>query len=89
MRLLFSYVSRCATKSAFRFCLTIPDRMRRFAALLVILLAAMAASPSIGADSLPPPEAAGFEHVIVVMMENRSFDHFLVGCPEQTASRRD
>jgi phospholipase C len=27
--------------------------------------------------SLPPPEAAGFEHVVVVMMENRSFDHFL------------
>jgi phospholipase C len=25
---------------------------------------------------LPPPEAAGFEHVLVVMMENRSFDHF-------------
>jgi phospholipase C len=30
---------------------------------------------------LPPPEAAGFEHVIVVMMENRSFDHFLGWMP--------
>ena len=28
------------------------------------------------APSLPPPDAAGFEHVVVVMMENRSFDHF-------------
>jgi len=25
---------------------------------------------------LPSPSAAGFEHVVVVMMENRSFDHF-------------
>jgi len=28
------------------------------------------------APSLPPPDTAGFEHVVVVMMENRSFDHF-------------
>ncbi len=33
------------------------------------------------ADSLPPPRAAGFEHVVVVMMENRSFDHFLGWLP--------
>src|SRR5262245_23593327 len=26
---------------------------------------------------LPPPEDSGIEHIIVVMMENRSFDHFL------------
>jgi phospholipase C len=32
-------------------------------------------------NPLPPPEAAGFEHVIVVMMENRSFDHFLGWMP--------
>ena len=31
--------------------------------------------------SLPAPEAAGFEHVVVVMMENRSFDHFLGWMP--------
>jgi phospholipase C len=30
---------------------------------------------------LPPPEAAGFEHVVVVMMENRSFDHFFGWLP--------
>ena len=33
------------------------------------------------ADSLPQPNAAGFEHVVVVMMENRSFDHFLGWMP--------
>ncbi|MCW2493615.1 MAG: alkaline phosphatase family protein, partial [Frankiales bacterium] len=27
--------------------------------------------------ALPAPEASGIEHVVVVMMENRSFDHFL------------
>jgi phospholipase C len=29
------------------------------------------------ASALPPPEASGIEHIIVLMMENRSFDHFL------------
>jgi phospholipase C len=33
------------------------------------------------AQTLPPPEVAGFEHVVVVMMENRSFDHFLGWLP--------
>ena len=28
-------------------------------------------------STLPPPEASGIEHIIVVMMENRSFDHML------------
>jgi len=31
--------------------------------------------------ALPAPEASGIEHVIVVMMENRSFDHFLGWLP--------
>src|SRR6187200_498338 len=26
---------------------------------------------------LPPPEVSGIEHIIVLMMENRSFDHML------------
>jgi phospholipase C len=30
---------------------------------------------------LPPPDASGIEHVVVVMMENRSFDHFLGWAP--------
>lgn len=33
--------------------------------------------PAFSQLTLPPPEASGIEHVIVVMMENRSFDHFL------------
>jgi phospholipase C len=31
--------------------------------------------------SLPDPRASGIEHVVVVMMENRSFDHFLGWLP--------
>ena len=27
--------------------------------------------------ALPPPEASGIEHIVVLMMENRSFDHML------------
>ncbi|MFC8409101.1 alkaline phosphatase family protein [Arthrobacter sp. NPDC057259] len=38
--------------------------------------AATAAAPN-----LPAPEASGIEHIIVVMMENRSFDHFLGWLP--------
>jgi phospholipase C len=26
---------------------------------------------------LPPPETSGIDHIVVLMMENRSFDHFL------------
>jgi phospholipase C len=37
--------------------------------------AAPRASSQIAA--LPPPDASGVEHVVVVMMENRSFDHYL------------
>lgn len=33
------------------------------------------------AGALPDPTASGIEHVIVVMMENRSFDHFLGWLP--------
>src|SRR2546430_34516 len=32
-------------------------------------------------DMLPDPAASGIEHVIVFMMENRSFDHFLGWLP--------
>jgi phospholipase C len=30
-----------------------------------------------GSVVLPPPEESGIEHLVVVTMENRSFDHFL------------
>src|SRR6516164_4699971 len=31
--------------------------------------------------TLPPPQQSGIEHVVVVMMENRSFDHLLGWVP--------
>ncbi len=49
---------------------------------LAILTAGLSSFPSpTNADDLPPPNAAGFEHVVVVMMENRSFDHLLGWLP--------
>jgi phospholipase C len=33
------------------------------------------------ATALPAPDASGIDHVVVVMMENRSFDHFLGWLP--------
>jgi phospholipase C len=34
-----------------------------------------------GLASLPSPQGSGIEHIVVVMMENRSFDHFLGWLP--------
>ncbi|HET9254004.1 MAG TPA: alkaline phosphatase family protein [Pseudonocardiaceae bacterium] len=31
--------------------------------------------------ALPPPERSGIDHIVVVMMENRSFDHYLGWLP--------
>src|SRR6058998_2980280 len=31
--------------------------------------------------ALPPPSRSGIEHIVVVMMENRSFDHLLGWLP--------
>ena len=33
------------------------------------------------ATALPAPAASGIDHIVVVMMENRSFDHFLGWLP--------
>src|SRR5689334_19449810 len=33
------------------------------------------------APRLPSPAASGIDHIVVVMMENRSFDHFLGWLP--------
>jgi phospholipase C len=38
--------------------------------------------------ALPPPEASGIEHIIVLMMENRSFDHFLGWLPGADGRQR-
>jgi phospholipase C len=39
------------------------------------------ASRRLARSTLPDPETSGIEHVIVFMMENRSFDHFLGWLP--------
>src|SRR5690349_15893250 len=39
-----------------------------------------AAAAALG-EGLPAPKDAGFDHVIVVMMENRSFDHMMGWVP--------
>src|ERR1700736_3160892 len=36
---------------------------------------------SFSTPSLPVPGGSGIEHVVLVMMENRSFDDFLCGLP--------
>src|SRR5919198_5763523 len=41
-----------------------------------------------GSVTLPPTDQSGIEHVIVVMMENRSFDHFL-GCLPNADGKQD
>ena len=43
--------------------------------------AARAGSAVQTGTALPAPEASGIEHVVVVMMENRSFDHYLGWLP--------
>jgi phospholipase C len=53
----------------------------RHAALAATLFATATSSAPAQTSALPPPETAGFEHVVVVMMENRSFDHFFGWLP--------
>jgi phospholipase C len=46
-----------------------------------VLPGAEAFAQNFGQASLPPPEESGIEHIVVVMMENRSFDHLLGWLP--------
>jgi phospholipase C len=57
-----------------------PPASRPSSPLLPVALAA-AFAPSLAAQQLPPPEQSGIEHVVLVMMENRSFDHMLGWVP--------
>lgn len=58
---------------------------RRFLRLTAAAAGTAAASPwrihLAQSAGLPTPDASGIEHIIVVMMENRSFDHFLGWVP--------
>src|ERR1700719_1020923 len=61
-----------------------PLSRRRFlgAAAAASVGARPLARAALGASSkLPPPGRSGIDHVIVVMMENRSFDHLLGWLP--------
>jgi phospholipase C len=40
-----------------------------------------AESAAAASSLLPPPDASGIDHIVVVMMENRSFDHFFGWLP--------
>jgi phospholipase C len=56
---------------------------RQFLRGAAVSAAALAATPTlVSAESdLPSPDASQIEHIIVVMMENRSFDHFMGWLP--------
>jgi len=48
---------------------------------------ALFANEAYSANPLPPPDQSGVNHIVVVTMENRSFDHFSDGSPAPMASR--
>jgi phospholipase C len=51
-------------------------------AALSVATASRSADASTSADQeLPPPADSGIDHIVVVMMENRSFDHYLGWLP--------
>jgi phospholipase C len=56
---------------------------RQFLRGAAVSAASIAAIPALSCDEaeLASPEASGIEHIIVLMMENRSFDHFLGWLP--------
>lgn len=59
---------------------------RRFVGGLTMAASAAALSGRGGlmaaaSTQLPPPSASGIDHIVLVMMENRSFDHFLGWLP--------
>ncbi len=44
-------------------------------------LAALKAAPALAASALPSPRKSGIDHIVVAVMENRSFDHLLGWLP--------
>src|ERR1051326_2663636 len=61
-----------------------PSKVAR-CALVIAMLACLAflssAFANPGKKKLPKPNHSGIEHIVVVMMENRSYDHFLGWLP--------
>ena len=60
-----------------------PGRRRALSTLV-----AAAGLPAIGRAALPEPEGSEIDHVVVVMMENRSFDHVLGWVPGADGRQR-
>jgi phospholipase C len=56
-------------------------RLLRRTSQVGVLLCAGFATRSTSAQGLPDPGASGIEHIVVVTMENRSFDHLLGWLP--------
>jgi phospholipase C len=54
----------------------------------LIVFGALGAGPLV-AQGLPDPGASGIEHIIVVTMENRSYDHFLGWLPHADGMQED
>ena len=52
-------------------------------------LHALTQSETSNAATLPPPAASGIEHLVLVMMENRSFDHFLGWLPNANTKQKN
>ncbi|HEX4757282.1 MAG TPA: alkaline phosphatase family protein [Terracidiphilus sp.] len=69
------------------------DFLRRAAGVSAAALAASLPEACHQADllssNLPVPDASGIEHVVVVMMENRSFDHLLGWLPNANGRQGD
>jgi phospholipase C len=60
--------------------MTPPDLTRRgllAGAAGVAGAAALGSRAEAAASKLPAPGASGIDHIVVLMMENRSFDHYL------------
>src|ERR1700741_3942124 len=56
---------------------------RQFLRGAAVSAASLTAIPTVSCDesAVTTPEASGIEHIVVVMMENRSFDHMLGWLP--------
>jgi phospholipase C len=57
------------------------EGMRLSTFLLAIVLSVAAPSVTVAKKGDPPPARSGIQHIVVVMMENRSFDHLLGWLP--------
>lgn len=57
------------------------------AVLLVLLLAPLSFAKEKDKHNLPPRSTSGVDHIVVVMMENRSFDHLLGWHPSANAQQ--